>query len=93
MVTSLLNGKQLPSVATLTRSFAAHAVMVLNVSPPQACDRDNRSAALGRIKEVSNGIETDQGVTIGEDANTVRLSHAEWNELVGFIKSGKRHEV
>ena len=24
---------------------------------------------------------TDQGVTIGEDKNTVRLSLAEWNEL------------
>jgi hypothetical protein len=26
---------------------------------------------------------TDQRVTIGEDANTVRLSHAEWNESFG----------
>lgn len=31
---------------------------------------------------------TEQGVTIGEDANTVRLSHAEWNELVRLIKTG-----
>src|SRR5437868_5018788 len=30
---------------------------------------------------------TDQAVTIGEDANTVRLSHAEWNELVRLIKA------
>jgi hypothetical protein len=30
----------------------------------------------------------DEGVTIGEDANTVRLSHAEWNELVRLIRSG-----
>lgn len=36
---------------------------------------------------------TDQGVTIGEDANTVRLSHAEWNELVRLIKGGELHEV
>jgi hypothetical protein len=36
---------------------------------------------------------TDQGVTIGEDANTVRLSHAEWNELVRLIKSGELREV
>ena len=36
---------------------------------------------------------TDQGVTIGEDANTVRLSHAEWNELVGLIKRGELREV
>jgi sarcosine oxidase delta subunit len=36
---------------------------------------------------------TDQGVTIGEYGNTVRLSHAEWNELVRLIKDGKLHEV
>jgi len=30
---------------------------------------------------------TDQGVTIGEDKNTVRLSLAEWNELVRLIKT------
>jgi hypothetical protein len=36
---------------------------------------------------------TDQGVTIGEDANSVRLSYAEWNELVRLIKSGELHEV
>jgi len=30
---------------------------------------------------------TDQAVTIGEDTNTVRLSHAEWNELVRLIKA------
>jgi hypothetical protein len=36
---------------------------------------------------------TDQGVTIGEDTNTVRLSHAEWNELVRLIKRGELGEV
>jgi sarcosine oxidase delta subunit len=36
---------------------------------------------------------TDQGVRIGEDENTVRLSHAEWNELVALIKRGDLHEV
>jgi len=36
---------------------------------------------------------TDQGVPISEDANKVRLSHAEWNELVGLIKRGDLHEV
>jgi sarcosine oxidase delta subunit len=36
---------------------------------------------------------TDQGVSIGEDANTVRLSHAEWNELVALIRRGDLHEV
>ena len=36
---------------------------------------------------------TDQGVRIGEDENTVRLRHAEWNELVSLIKRGDLHEV
>jgi len=36
---------------------------------------------------------TDQGVTIGEGANIVRLSHDEWNELVRLVKSGELHEV
>ena len=36
---------------------------------------------------------TDQGVTIGEDANTVRLSHAEWNELVRLIKNDELQTI
>jgi hypothetical protein len=36
---------------------------------------------------------TEQGVTIGEDENTVRLSHAEWNVLVRLVKSGKLCEI
>ena len=36
---------------------------------------------------------TDQGVTIGEEANVVRLSHTEWNELVRLVKSGELCEV
>ena len=36
---------------------------------------------------------TDQGVKIGEDTNTVRLSHAEWNELVRLVKNGELREV
>ena len=36
---------------------------------------------------------TNQGVTIGEDANTVRLTHAEWNELVALVKRGQLHEI
>ena len=32
---------------------------------------------------------TDHGVTIGEEGNTVRLSHAEWNELVRLVKNGE----
>ena len=36
---------------------------------------------------------TDEGVTIGEDANTVQLSHAEWNELVRLIRRGELREI
>jgi hypothetical protein len=36
---------------------------------------------------------TKEGITIGEDENTVRLTHAEWNELVGLIKRGELREV
>ena len=36
---------------------------------------------------------SDQGITIGEGENTVRLSHAEWNQLVRLIKSGELNEV
>lgn len=35
----------------------------------------------------------DRGVTIGENDNTVRLSHAEWNELVRLVKSGTLPEI
>jgi len=36
---------------------------------------------------------TEHGVTIGEGANTVRLSHAEWNQLVRIIKAGLVAEI
>ncbi len=36
---------------------------------------------------------TNDGVSIGEDENTVRLTHAEWNELVGLIKRDELREV
>lgn len=36
---------------------------------------------------------TDQGVVIGENANIVRLSHAEWNELVRLVKAGELCEA
>lgn len=36
---------------------------------------------------------TETRVTIGEDQNTVRLTHAEWNELVARIRSGELREV
>ena len=32
---------------------------------------------------------TDQGVTIGENENTVKLTHAEWNDLVARIRNGQ----
>ena len=38
-------------------------------------------------------VITDQGVTIGEGTNTVRLSHVEWNELVRLIKTDELSEV
>lgn len=36
---------------------------------------------------------TRQQVTIGEDENAVRLTHAEWNELVRLVKLGELPEV
>jgi hypothetical protein len=36
---------------------------------------------------------TDEDVRIGEDDNTVRLSHAEWNELVRLIQAGELRAV
>jgi hypothetical protein len=38
-------------------------------------------------------VITGEDVTIGEDTNIVRLSHAEWNELVSLIKRGELHEI
>lgn len=38
-------------------------------------------------------VITDREITIGEDANTVRLPPAAWNELVRLIKDGKLGEV
>ena len=32
---------------------------------------------------------TDAGVLIGEEANAVRLTHAEWNDLVVRIQRGE----
>jgi hypothetical protein len=36
---------------------------------------------------------TDQGVTIGEDDNSVRLTHAEWNDLVARVLRGELSKV
>ncbi|HEU4341451.1 MAG TPA: hypothetical protein VFU31_07765 [Candidatus Binatia bacterium] len=36
---------------------------------------------------------TDRGVTIGENENTVRLTHAEWNDLVTRVRRGELREV
>ena len=35
----------------------------------------------------------DEGVTIGEDRNTVKLTHAEWNDLVARIQRGELRTV
>ena len=32
-------------------------------------------------------------VTIGEDANIVRLTHAQWNDLVARVRSGELPQV
>lgn len=32
---------------------------------------------------------TDQGVTIGEEQNTVKLTHDQWNDLVARIRCGE----
>jgi hypothetical protein len=36
---------------------------------------------------------TDQSVTIGENENTVRLTRAEWNDLVARVRRGELREV
>ena len=36
---------------------------------------------------------TYEGVTIGEDRNTVRLTHAEWNDLVARIRRDELRAV
>lgn len=36
---------------------------------------------------------TDQAVTIGEAENIVKLTHAEWNDLVARVRRGELREV
>jgi formate dehydrogenase maturation protein FdhE len=36
---------------------------------------------------------TDRGVTIGENENTVKLTHAEWNDLVARVRCGELREA
>jgi hypothetical protein len=36
---------------------------------------------------------TDEGVTIGEAENIVKLTHAEWNDLVARVRSGELRKV
>jgi hypothetical protein len=36
---------------------------------------------------------SDGGVTIGENDNTVKLTHAEWNDLVARIRRGELTEM
>jgi hypothetical protein len=35
----------------------------------------------------------ESGVRIGEGANTVQLTHAQWNDLIARIRSGELTEV
>ncbi len=34
-----------------------------------------------------------EAVTIGEDDNVVRLTHSQWNDLVGRVRAGELDEV
>lgn len=36
---------------------------------------------------------TPEGVNIGEEDNTVRLTHAQWNDLVARVLTGELDEV
>jgi hypothetical protein len=36
---------------------------------------------------------TDHGVNIGENENTVKLTHTEWNDLVTRVRRGELREV
>jgi len=36
---------------------------------------------------------TAKGVTIGEAENIVKLTHAQWNDLVARVRSGELREV
>ena len=36
---------------------------------------------------------TEEGVTIGEETNIVRLTRAEWNELVRLVRRGEIGEI
>ena len=38
-------------------------------------------------------VEEEENVTIGEDNNTVRLTHAQWNDLVSRIQKGELTRV
>ena len=35
----------------------------------------------------------DSGVTIGENENTVKLTHTEWNELAAHLRTGQLTDV
>ena len=38
-------------------------------------------------------VITNEGVTIGEDENTVKLTHEQWNDLVARIRRRELTEV
>ena len=90
--------------ARLWRSFLRHKALLhplrlptsgfLNRTSREDIEMEPIKFTLCPLCTECPGVEiTDEGVRIGEDANTVRLSHAEWNELVALIKRGDLHEV
>jgi hypothetical protein len=52
-----------------------------------------KAILCSECEHCSNVEMTDRGVTIGEDANTVQLSHTEGNEPVRLGESGTLREV
>jgi len=56
-------------------------------------DGTHQSHPVPALHGVPLGRDHKQGRYNREDENTVRLTHAEWNELVDLIKRGKLREV
>ena len=76
------------------RLYRLQTVGWADVHIKEDCDVEPKKLPLCPACTACPEVEiTDQGVTIGEEANTVRLSRAEWNELVRLVKSGELREV
>lgn len=52
-----------------------------------------RVVLCGQCEHCPEVVISDEGVTIGEDQNIVKLSHTEWNELVARVRAGELREV